>query len=211
MGSVAPLGRGGLAGADVGATPRSEEHGGAEEVAWLRRAPAETDIVDVTRTRDCQKVACMSKVKSLKSEVKALKSELRPLKSQFDAAVRTMAAGQTRALHAELLEVQRRLEAKDSDLLQAIRQRTKSAKDARHLAEENLSLLSRVAELTASYASLVGRHAASEKKAKFESRQAAQRERQLLAQLGRTEAAAAAKVKAAEAGVSADCGLLSTK
>jgi hypothetical protein len=98
--------------------------------------------------------------------------------------------GQVRVVHAELALVQSQRDDALAAERTSMRKRNEAAKAARELAVENEQLLSKVAVLSCSYASLIGKHASREKKAKADSRQAAQRERKLLADVARLEAKA---------------------
>ena len=202
MGGVAHHGGGGVAGGDVGAGSGREADGGDDSVAWLRRAPEEKSATGSSRwssREQCRRESCKEKVKSLKAEIKELKGELVPLKTRFAVDIKTAVAGQTRAVHAELAQLKISVEAKERAWGQACDHRKRSEKTAREFSVENSRLLVMVAEAKASYATLIGKHASSEKKAQSEIRQAAQRERQLKIRLMNVTKAAEAKVDAAEA------------
>ena len=168
----------------------AEEHGGVEGVEWLRRAP-EVDAASApsssrwsSRER-CRRAPCISKVNELKARVKELEGELYPLKKKFKAEVETEVAGQVRRVHSELTQAKLSLEHESAFARDAVRRRMKINKIAREQAVENDQLLSKVAALSSSYASLMGKHASSEKKSMADTRRSAQRERQLRADLAR--------------------------
>ena len=158
---------------------------------WLRRA--EESGVDSgaqpsrpSSRAQCRAAACTSKINDLKAKVKALEAELRPLTRMFKIEVE----GQVRVVHAELALVQGQRDDALAAERATMRKRNDAFKAARELAVENEQLLSKVAALSCSYASLIGKHASREKKAMADSRQAAQRERKLLAVVARLEAKA---------------------
>jgi len=213
LGGVEDLGRAGRSGGDVGAGALSEEHGGDEGMAWLRRAPADdTPAPSRWSSREqCRKRVCAATINGLKSEVKQLEATLRPLQRMFKSEV----DGQVRRVHAEFAEATSKLHDALAAERLSFRLRNAALKNARELASENEQLLSKVAALSCSYASLMGKHASSEKKARVDRRQASQRERQLLAKVAlaeqrvkaaerRTEEAVEAEEQALEAERSAD-------
>ena len=163
-------------------------------MAWLRRAPdndaAPSRSGGSSSRKRCQKQTCHTSLNDLKSEVKQLEATLRPLQRMFKVEVE----GQVRRVHAELAEANSKLATAIAIERKAFHLRNTALKNARELAGENERLLSKVAALSCSYASLMGRHASSEKKARVERRQASQRERQLLSKLALAEQ----RVKAAE-------------
>ena len=126
----------------------------------------------------------MDKVKELKAEIKELKAELAPLKRNMKVLVE----GETRAFHAQLVEKDRQLEWYKKAVEQDKSSRVHAERTARTLADENAALMARVAELSASYASLMGRHASSVRKAGLDARQAKLREQKLQRELSRAEA-----------------------
>ena len=170
------------------------------EGEWLRRAPEEEAPASRWSSRDaarCRRAECVSKVKDLKAKLQTAKATLAPLQSQFNANVKTEVAGQTRALHAELVAAKIYNEGEAATSRLALRSRNCADKNARELAVENDHLLAKVASLASSYATLMGKHASGEKKAQLERRHSAQRERQLRASLTRTESAADTRVQEA--------------
>ena len=107
-----------------------------------------------------------------------------PLKKHFN----TLLQGETRAIHSELAEKGRQLDSMKTVLAAAKSSRLHADRAARTLAEENDTLLAKVAELSASYASLMGRHASNVRKAGLDARQAKLREQKLERALGRAMA-----------------------
>ena len=182
-------------------------------MAWLRRAPDnDTPAPSRWSSRDrCRKQTCVATINGLKSEVKQLEATLRPLQRMFKSEVE----GQVRRVHAEFAEANSKLHDALAAERKSFHLRNAALKNARELAGENEQLLSKVAALSCSYASLMGKHASSEKKARVDRRQASQRERQLLSKLAlaeqrvkaaerRTEEAVEAEEQALEAERSAD-------
>ena len=127
-------------------------------------------------------------MQGLKAECKELrgtiKAELVPLKNNF----RTLLQGETRAIHAELVEKDRQLDSTKTEAANDKRFRLHADRVARTLAEENDKLLAKVAELSTNYASLMGRHASNVRKAGLDARQAKLREQKLKRDLSRAEA-----------------------
>jgi|TARA_B110001469_G_scaffold126541_1_gene144438 chromosome segregation ATPase len=132
----------------------------------------------------CRREQCIERVDGLKAECKQLKAEMVPLKKNFN----TLLQGETRAIHSELAEKGRQLDSMKTVLAAAKSSRLHADRAARTLAEENDTLLAKVAELSASYASLMGRHASNVRKAGLDARQAKLREQKLERALGRAMA-----------------------
>ena len=131
-----------------------------------------------------------------KAEVAELKSKLLPLQRTFN----TLVQGEARRADVELLEARKRIGQLEELRLEELRLRRFSDRAARGLLEENELLLAKVGELSASNASLIGKHAAGVRKAMLEKRQALAREKQLLANVARAEkSAGGAKESEAEA------------
>ena len=136
----------------------------------------------------------------LKLEIKELKAQLIPLQKNMKVLV----DGETRAIHAQLVERDRQLAWYKKAMEQDKSSRVHAEKTARTLADENAALMAKVAQLSASYASLMGRHASGVRKAGLDARQAKLREQKLQRELSRAEATAderaaeAATARAAE-------------
>ena len=134
----------------------------------------------------------------LKLEIKELKAQLNPLQKNMKVLV----DGETRASHAQVVERDRQLVWYKKAMEQDKRYRVHAEKTARTLADENAALMAKVAQLSASYASLMGRHASGVRKAGLDARQAKLREQKLQRELSRAEATAddrAAEAAAAHA------------
>ena len=116
-----------------------------------------------------------------KAEVAELKAKLLPLQRTFN----TLVEGEARRVRADLVEARQRIDQLEELRLSELRLRRHSDRAARGLLEENELLLAKVGELSASNASLIGKHAAGVRKAMLEKRQAVAREKQLRADISR--------------------------
>ena len=144
----------------------------------------------------CRRELCVARVAAHKAEVAELKSKLLPLQRTFN----TLVQGEARRADVELLEARKQIGQLEELRLEELSRRRWSDRAARGLLEENELLLAKVGELSASNASLIGKHAAGVRKAMLEKRQALAREKQLLANVARAEkSAGGAKEAEAEA------------
>ena len=132
----------------------------------------------------CQRDQCAETARKLKAEIKGLKAQLLPLQKNMAVLVQ----GETRAMHAELVEKNRQIEFQKTSFAAAKTNRSYSDRIARTLAEENDKLLAKVADLSTNYASLMGRNASNVRKAGLQARQAKLREQKLQRDLNRAEA-----------------------
>jgi chromosome segregation ATPase len=132
----------------------------------------------------CQREQCLETARKLKAECKELKAQLLPLQKNFTVLVQ----GETRAIHAELVEKSRQLDSMKTGFAAAKTHRNVADRAARTLAEENDKLLAKVAELSTNYASLMGRNASNVRRAGLQARQAKLREQKLQRDLSRAEA-----------------------
>ena len=132
----------------------------------------------------------MQRVKEFKSEISELKAELQPLQRTF----KTLVEGEARRANVELVELRQRIEYFKEQHAADMRKRAYDVRTARQLLEENQLLLAKVGELSASNASLIGKHGAAVRKSMLEKRQSSAREKQLLSSV----ALAARSVEAAK-------------
>ena len=146
----------------------------------------------------------MRKVNELKAEISELKRELQPLQRTF----KTLVEGEARRANVQLVEAHQRIAYFEEQHRADLSMRTFTQRTARQLLDENERLLAKVGELSASNASLIGKHGASVRKALLERRQALARERQLLGSVAlaerRMDAAKEAESAAREAEADAE-------
>jgi hypothetical protein len=144
------------------------------------------------------------KVNELKAEISELKRELQPLQRTF----KTLVEGEARRANVQLVEAHQRIAYFEEQHRADLSMRTFTQRTARQLLDENERLLAKVGELSASNASLIGKHGASVRKALLERRQALARERQLLGSVAlaerRMDAAKEAESAAREAEADAE-------
>ena len=95
-----------------------------------------------------------------KAEVAELKAKLLPLQRTFN----TLVEGEARRAHVDLVEARQRIDRLEEMRLSELRLRRCSDRSARVLLEENELLLAKVGELSASNASLIGKHVAGVRK-----------------------------------------------
>ena len=119
---------------------------------------------------------------------------MRPLLHNMDVLVQ----GEVRAVRVALDEKTQENKRLETERAAAKSSRLHADRTARALAEENSMLLATVGELSASYASLMGKHASAVRRANLESRQASLRERNLQAALTRVKAMSEGRVLKAD-------------
>ena len=175
MGGVAHLGPDRHASGDVGGGAQAAEIEADALTPATRPGPPHRDR--------CRRELCIARVAAHKKEVAELKGKLLPLQRTFN----TLVQGEARRADVELLEARKRIAQLEELRRDELRLRRCSDRAARSLLEENELLLAKVGELSASNASLIGKHAAGVRKAMLEKRQAVAREKQLRADVARAE------------------------